>query len=109
MRLTVTCRVVETQTSTVSVTTNIGVGGVRFQAEKPLAPGTQMELSITVPDRATPIQALAEVVWSQPVRSSTPGHSRTTTDIGVRFLTIDPKDQALLRHYTLLYSPPPAA
>jgi len=48
-----------------------------------------------------------EVVWSQSVGAPRKSYETPTVEIGVRFVTINPKDQAALKQYTVMNALPP--
>ena len=96
IRQKVSYKIIGTKKLGQSLTKNISGGGIRFLAEHPLEPGTELEVALRVPDREEPVRFIGQVVWSHPPQPSRP-------EVGVKFIRIDPQDQALILHYTTLY------
>ena len=92
-----------------ALTRDISGAGVCFVMEKLLDPGTQLELEIKLPDREAPIAFTAEVVWSKAIAEPRKSYEGPTSETGVRFVTIDPKDHALILQFAALNAMPPEA
>ena len=89
-----------------SLTKDLSGGGVRFLAEHPLEPpGTQLEIILRLPECHEPIRFVGRVIWIAPSRSNDAALSGRVSEVGVQFVTIDPKDRALLLQYAALYPP----
>ena len=94
-----------------ALTKDIGGGGVCALTEVQFDPGTEVELEITLPDRSAPITGRASVVWSRslaapPALDSGESSVKSSMETGLRFLAIDPKEQALLTQYARLNAVP---
>ena len=90
-----------------ALTKDISAGGVCLVTEELLKPGTTLGLQMKLPDRETPIMFTAEVVWSLPVGEPGKSYENPTAETGLQFVSIDPKDQALLKQYAATNAPPP--
>jgi len=106
MRLNVTYKIIGTGKIGTALTTNFSGAGLRFLAEHALAPGTQLDVTLRLPERAEPIKCQGEVVWSEPRRSPDSALPGDTSEVGVRFVQIDPKDRTLIVQCAALYGPP---
>lgn len=89
-----------------ALTRNISGVGICVVAEGVFQPGLQLGVEIKMPDRDVPIGFTGEVVWSQPVEESRKSYEQPKAEVGLKFVTIAPKDQALLRQYAMLYASP---
>ena len=89
------------------LTNNVSSGGLSFVATQLIEPSTALELEITLPDRATPMTFTTEVVWSRTIGAPRKSYEDPTVEIGVKFVTINPKDQAALKQYAVMNALPP--
>ena len=105
LRMNVSYQLLGTKKSGESLTKDISGGGVRFFAEHLLEPGTQVACTVRLPDRREPIRFRGEVVWARTGRAGDKTLIAGASEIGVRFVEIDPKDQALLVQYAKMYGP----
>ena len=105
-RLTAIFKVVKTGKVRRALTKDISAGGVCFVTEEVLEPGMALEVDLKLPDRAAPITFLGEVAWSRPIGSQRKSYENPTAETGVKFVSIDPKDQALIMQYAKLNAPP---
>ena len=105
MRLNVSYRIIQTKKVGSSLTRDLSAGGVRFVAEHLLDPGTQLECFIQLPDRTEAVRFLGTVVWSRAAYSGD-RMLQGASEVGVQFVEIEPKDQALIQQYATLYPPP---
>ena len=107
-RLNASFKIVKTGRISRALTKDIGTGGIRFVTAEILEPGTAIEVEIKLPDSEAPVRFLGEVAWSRPI-----GHAKSyedpTGETGVKIISIDPKDRALIMHYAKLNAPPPGS
>jgi len=75
-----------------SETKDVSAGGVRVFLKEPIPSGTKVLVSIMIPDLNRSISAKAEVVRCLPA-------NRKHYDVGIRFLEIDPEEQATLKAF----------
>ena len=90
------------------LTKDIGGGGISFVSEEPLEKDMLVTVEVKLPDREQPIAFLAAVAWSLPVKEATKSYGRSAWEVGVKFVSIDPKEQALMVQYAALNALPPA-
>jgi hypothetical protein len=100
MQLAVDYQIVGSHRTGRSQTSDFSPEGVRFVSEQPLPVGTEIEVSLQLPDRKDPVRFLGEVMWSQDRLQPSTG-----TEVGVRFLKISKRDQDMLAHYGRLFGP----
>ncbi len=82
-----------------TLTKDLGAGGARLVMEKPLAPGAQLQVALTLPGREQPVNAIAEVVWSGEVELVGRSDRRRSAEVGVRMTEIAPQDHAALAQF----------
>jgi c-di-GMP-binding flagellar brake protein YcgR len=82
-----------------SQTRDFSPEGIRFTAEQSLPVGTQIEVTLQLPDRKDPVRFVGEVVWSEARLEE----ATAASDVGVRFVKISKRDQELLLHYGRLF------
>ena len=75
------------------VSKDISGGGLRLFSDKPLPPGTQLQLAVTLSGRGEPVNAIGEVVWSETYEVIGRTDRQRSVEIGVRSAEIAPKDQ----------------
>ena len=68
-------------------TLDVSLGGMHILSETPLSTGAILRMEITLPDRAGPLTAFAEVVWSNEAGG------------GLRFLAMKEDDSESLKAY----------
>ncbi|PIQ82711.1 MAG: hypothetical protein COV76_02205 [Candidatus Omnitrophica bacterium CG11_big_fil_rev_8_21_14_0_20_64_10] len=73
-----------------SKTRDVSAGGVRVRVRQPIPVGTTVRISIVVQELNRTIEAEAQVVRSLP-------GGRNGSELGIRFIRIDPGDQRALR------------
>ena len=97
-RLPVTYTALPHDTPKVSLSANVSGGGISLFATSAFPSGTQLQISLTLPDEESPVACLSEVVWSE--RSSIQGsEDPQASSVGVRIIEIAPRDQDRLMHY----------
>src|SRR3989338_1360062 len=103
-RLNATFKIVKTGKIARALTKDISAGGICFVTADILEPGTAVEVEMKLPDSEAPVRFLGEVAWSRPI-----GHAKSyedpTGETGVKFISIDPKEQALIMLYAKLNAP----
>ena len=80
--------------------------GVCLVTEGVVELGTPLAVEIWLPDREKPIAFLGDVVRSVPVGTPRPGAKTPTAETGIRFVSIDPKDRALIIQFARLNALP---
>ena len=105
-RLNAIFKVVKTGKVRRALTKDISAGGVCFITEELLEPGTALEVELKLPDREAPITFLGEVAWSRPIGPPPKSYQNPTSEAGIKFVSIDPKDRALIMQYAKLNAPP---
>lgn len=76
-----------------SLTGGIGGGGLFIESSSPLAPGTELTVEFALPDRPwEKLRAKAKVAWTR----TKPERYLLFPGMGVQFMEIDQKAQALL-------------
>ncbi len=106
-RLDVTYSVLSTGAPQGTRTKNVSGGGVCIFSDRPLPAGTRLQLSVKLPGRERPMQATAEVVWSEAYEVIGQGGMRQkSVETGIRFVDITPRDQeAIMQHVILSMTP----
>jgi len=82
-----------------AVTKDLGGGGFRLVTEHPITPGTQLQVAIHLPGREQPVNALAEVVWSEQHELIGKTDRRRSVESGARCVEIAPADQEALTEF----------
>ena len=85
-------------------TKNFSADGVRFIAARRLEVGEELDVTLHFPD-ADPVVARGKVIWKEWRPSRDPAVPGVMSDIGVKFLSIDPKDREHLIQYVKLNMP----
>ena len=107
MRLNLSYTVLGTKLFGKALTSDLSGGGLRFTVPYALKPGAQLDITMQLPERSEAVRFTAEVVWSKLVHEGTAERANQETEVGVKFVEIEPKVQALLRQYGTLYASPP--
>jgi type IV pilus assembly protein PilZ len=86
--------------------TNLSKGGLFIPTEKPLPVHAELDLVLTLPERAEHIQARGRVIWNYDIRKGT---SRVIPGMGIKFVDMSPDDKQKLADYieTLPATPQP--
>jgi c-di-GMP-binding flagellar brake protein YcgR len=92
-----------------TVSKDVGGGGVCLLTEKPLAQGTQLQMAMNLPGREQPINAIAEVVWSEQHEVIGKTDRQRSVEVGIRSVEMAPQDQEALMHHIGLCLHPPAS
>ena len=103
-RLTTFLKILETGRVQRVLTKNVSSSGVCLITDEILAAGTLVEVEMKFPDREQSVAFQGVVKWSGLASGSEP--SAHTVETGVQFISIDPKDRALIAHYVKLNAPP---
>ena len=98
-RVDVAYTVLPSGTSQRTVTKDLSGGGVRFFTETPLAPGTQLQMALALPGREQPVNALAQVVWSEQHELVGKADRQRSAENGAKFVEIAPADQEALTQF----------
>lgn len=83
-------------------TRNISEGGVCIFTDSEMDSGTQLAMTIHLPDRPTPIQCIAEVMWNEPYEVIGKGLRYRCVESGVRFVEISPEDLEAIKQHVIL-------
>ena len=90
-----------------ALTKDVSGHGACLVTEDLLEAGTPLEIEIKLPDRAAPVTFLAEVVWSGfQLEGGVQTGSRA--EAGIRFVSIDSKDHALVMQFARFNALPPS-
>ena len=108
-RLEISYAVLPAEQAKHAVTKDISAGGICLFAEKPLPPGTRLQVAMTLPGRKEPVHFTAEVVWAESYEVIGKEQRQRAVEIGVRFVEIAPKDQEAILQHVILSLKPPAA
>ncbi len=88
------------------LTNDLSGVGIGFTAQGAFEPGDPLEIELTLPDRTVPIRFMAEVVWSI-VEHAGQHAQEPSLGVGVKFVSIDPKDRTAIMQYARLNATPP--
>ena len=101
-RIEVAYRALKAAPSQRTVMKNVSAGGVCIFVEKELAPGTVLNISMTLPDRRAPLTFTGEIVWSEAYEIISKTQHKRSVEAGVRFVDINPKALEALMQYVIL-------
>ena len=79
-----------------AVTKDVSGGGARLITDKILAPGTSLQMAVTLSGQDAPVNTIGEVVWSEPSAMTTQALRRQSAESGIRFAEISPSDRDTL-------------
>ena len=88
------------------LTKDISGGGISFITDEALESGTPLEIEMNLPDHPHPIRVMAEVIWLRSMKDPKHMYERLSMEIGVKFVSIAPQDQKVLKQYGMLNAPP---
>ncbi len=101
-RLQVSYSLVPSEGSQETVTRNISSGGICLFTDSVLSPDTRLQITIHLPNRKQPVQAMGEVVWSEPYEVVSKAGRFPAIESGVRFLNIAPDDFEAIKQHVIL-------
>ena len=78
---------------------DVSAGGLRLATDRRLAAGTQLQIAMALPGSERPVNAIAEVVWSQQYEVVGKGDRQQSVEIGARFAEIAPQDQETITRF----------
>ena len=78
---------------------DISAGGLRLFMDRPLALGAQLQVALRLPGREQPVNAIAEIVWSEESETFSRGEPQRSVEVGVRCLEISPQDQDAITQF----------
>ena len=79
---------------------DISAGGLRLFMDHPLALGAQLQVALRLPGREQPVNAIAEIVWSEESETTSGGAGpQRSVEVGVRCLEISPQDQNAITQF----------
>ena len=105
-RLTTVFKVVSTGKIHRALTRDISGGGVCFSTEELLDGNEVLEVEVKLPDRTKVILFSGVVMWSRLVKRPLHSYEAATFNVGVRFVSIDPKERSLLVAYAQMNALP---
>lgn len=108
-RLTTVFKVASTGKIHRALTRDISGGGVCFSTEELLEGGEVLEVEVRLPDRSQPVLFSGVVSWSRLVRRPQHSYEAATFNVGVQFVSINPKDRNLLVAYAQMNALPPGS
>ena len=109
-RLPVTYQVMQGPASRVSLSSDIGGGGVCLFLSEPLKPGTFVRVEVTLSDPPRAVTFTGEVIWCEQYEMIGKTQRERSVEAGVKFIQIEPSDQqAIMRHVILSLQPQPPA
>ena len=91
------------------LTRDVGEIGVCVVLDELLEVNTPLEGEITLPDSKIHVRFLGQVMRSQPLGTPRPAGQPQTIEVGIRFLSIDPREHSLIVQYAKLNALPPEA
>ncbi|MFH1263320.1 MAG: TIGR02266 family protein [Pseudomonadota bacterium] len=74
--------------------TNISEHGIFIETDKPMDPGTMIELQFTSPDTEKKIEVLGEVAWANPLRPQK--KDNYNPGMGIRFVNLNEIDKEMI-------------
>ena len=83
-------------TAHATLTKDLSGGGLCLVTDKPLTPGTQLQIAVKLPGREQPVNAIAEVVWSESSEITGKAAPQRSVETGVRCTEIAPTDRDAL-------------
>jgi c-di-GMP-binding flagellar brake protein YcgR len=109
-RLPVSYQITRAPASQMSLSSDIGGGGVCLFLSEPLKTGTVLRIEVTLPDQPKPIAFTGEVVWCEQYEMIGKTQRDRSVEAGVKFVQIQPHEQqAIMRHVILSLQPRPPA
>jgi len=105
-RLMALVKVLSTGKARRALTKDVSGVGISFITDEALAPGTQLEVEMQLPDHPHPIRFTAEVMWLRSVKDPKHLYESLSMETGVKFVSITPQDQQRLKQYGMLNAPP---
>ena len=88
------------------LTKNLSGVGVCLVADEALERGTRLEVELTLPDYATPLTMMGEVVWLMTVQAAHKSYEMPKVELGVRFVDPPRKTESLLNAYARMTALP---
>ena len=98
-RVPVDCTVLPSGTAQRIVSKDLSGGGARLSTEHRLPSGASLQLAIHLPGRESPVNATAEVMWSEESQVTSRRERQRRVETGVRCVEITPDDQAALTQF----------
>ena len=98
-RVDVAYTVLPSGTAQRAATKDLSGGGVRFLTENLLSTGMQLQVAISLPGREQPVNAIAEVVWSEQHELIGKTNRQRSVENGARCVEIAPADQEALTRF----------
>ena len=108
-RLSTEYRVVSASASTRLVTKDIGGGGVCVFVSEPLKVGTQLDVTVALPESTKKLTFTGEVVWCESYEIIGKAQQHRSVLAGVKFVSIAPEDQREIMRYVILSLQPRSA
>jgi type IV pilus assembly protein PilZ len=80
---------------------DLGAGGVFIQTEKPLAHGSEIELTFTIPDSKETLHTKGKVIW---VQNAIEGRTDLCPGMGVQFTAFESESRKILKDFIDRYA-----
>ncbi len=88
------------------LTKDVSGFGLCLLADESLERGTHLEVELKLPDYPSPIVTTAEVIWVMTVEAPRRSFDAPKVELGITFVDLPPKVQALLNQYAVMTAPP---
>ena len=79
---------------------DLGTGGIFIQTDTPLAQGSELTLTFTIPDSKETLQTVGKVIW---VQEKVPGKKDLVPGMGVQFRNFGAKQRHILEEFVKRY------
>lgn len=82
-----------------TIARDISAVGLRLFMDKPLALGAQLQVALRLPGREQPVNAIAEIIWSEASETFGRGESQRSIEVGAHCTEISPQDQDAITQF----------
>ncbi len=106
VRLTTIVKIVKTGRAHRALTNDISGGGICFRTDEDLQVGEMLDIDVQLPDRRQPVNFTAEICWCHSTTAMQRGGEEALFEVGVHFVTIDPKERALMVQFATMNAIP---
>ena len=89
------------------LTKNVSEIGLCLLTDEAIERGTRLEVELKLPDFPSPLLMIAEVMWTMVVEAPRKSYEDPKVEVGVKFVDLAPKTQALLHQYAAMTAVPP--
>ena len=101
-RVTVTYSLPPSEATQQGVLKDISGSGLCLFLKQPVETGVQLHVSLQLPGHERPVNFVGEVAWCERYEMLNKSGSQQSIEAGVRYLEIDPKDQAAIMRFVLM-------